>query len=106
MSIEPVTIDDIARAAGVHPATVSRALRGVSGKVSAEKRAEIERIARDMGYQPNFVAASLRTKQSNMAAIVVPDLNNPVFGPIVQGLERALRQHQMLSLVVQTPAAP
>jgi len=104
MSIEPVTIDDIARAAGVHPATVSRALRGVSGKVSSEKRAAIERIAREMGYQPNFVAASLRTKQSNMAAIVVPDLNNPVFGPIVQGLEKALRQHQMLSLVVQTPA--
>lgn len=105
MSSEPITIDDIARAAGVHPATVSRALRGVSGKVSPEKRAEIERIAREMGYQPNYVAASLRTKQTNIAAIVVPDLNNPVFGPIVQGLERTLRQHQMLCLIAQTPAA-
>ena len=102
----PVTIDDIARAAGVHPATVSRALRGVSGKVSSDKRAEIERIARDLGYQPNAIAASLRTKQTNIAAIVVPDLGNPLFGPLVQGLEQALRQHRMLCLVVQTPAAP
>ncbi len=101
-----VTIDDIARAAGVHPGTVSRALRGVSGKVSPDKRAEIERIANELGYQPNFLAASLRTKQTNMAAIVVPDLANPLFGPIVQGLENALREQQMLCLVVQTPADP
>ncbi|WP_326544118.1 LacI family DNA-binding transcriptional regulator [Pseudorhodoferax sp.] len=101
-----VTIDDIAKAAGVHPATVSRALRGIAGKVSPDKRAEIERIAAELGYQPNAVAASLRTRQTNIAAIVVPDLGNPLFGPIVQGLERALRLHDLLCLVVQTPAAP
>ncbi|MCR5868174.1 LacI family DNA-binding transcriptional regulator [Aquincola sp. J276] len=101
-----VTIEDVARAAGVHPATVSRALRGIAGKVSAEKRAEIQRIAIEIGYQPNFVAASFRTKQTNLAAIVVPDLSNPLFGPIVQGLERALRQQHLLSLVVQTPEEP
>lgn len=101
-----VTIDDIARAAGVHPATVSRALRGVSGKVSPDKKAEIERIARELGYQPNVVAAALRTKQTDLAAIVVPDLGNPLFGPIVQQLERALRAHRLLCLVVQTPAEP
>ena len=72
-----VTIDDVAKAAGVHAATVSRALRGVAGKVSAAKRAEIEAVARSLGYQPNIVAASLRTKRSNMAAIIVPDLANP-----------------------------
>ena len=101
-----VTIDDVAKAAGVHAATVSRALRGVAGKVSAGKRAEIQRIARELGYQPNFVAASLRTKQTHLAAIVVPDLGNPLFAPIVQGLERTLRQQQLLSLVVQTPLDP
>jgi LacI family transcriptional regulator len=98
-----VTIDDIARAAGVHPGTVSRALRGVPGKVSAEKRAEIERIAHELGYQPNALAASLRTRQTNLAAVVVPDLSNPLFGPIVQGLEEQLRSHDILCLVVQTP---
>lgn len=104
--VPTVTIDDIAKAAGVHPATVSRALRGIAGKVSPDKRAEIERIAGEMGYQPNAIAASLRTRQTNIAAIVVPDLGNPLFGPIVQGLERALRLHDLLCLVVQTPVAP
>jgi len=101
----PVTIGDIAKVAGVHPGTVSRALRGIRGKVSPEKRAEIERIAREFGYQPNAVAASLRTKQTNLAAIIVPDIGNPLFGPIVQGLERALHQHKMLCLVVQPAEA-
>lgn len=102
-SAGPATIDDVARATGVHPATVSRALRGVPGKVSPAKRAEIERTARELGYQPNTVAASFRTGQTNLAAIVVPGLGNPLFAPIVQGLERALRARQMLCLVVQTP---
>ena len=99
----PVTIDDVAKAAGVHAATVSRALRGVAGKVSPAKRAEIEAIARSLGYQPNIVAASLRTKRSNMAAIIVPDLANPLFAPIVKGLEQELRKHDMLALITQPP---
>ena len=99
----PVTIDDIAKAAGVNPATVSRALRGVPGKVSAAKRAEIEAIARDLGYTPNVMAASLRTKRTNIAAIVVPDLANPMFAPLVKGLEQELRSHDMLALITQPP---
>lgn len=99
----PVTIHDVAAAAGVNPATVSRALRGVPGKVSAEKRAEIEAVARKLGYTPNVVAASLRTKRTNIAAIVVPDLANPMFAPLVKGLEQELRKHDMLALITQPP---
>ncbi|HSV81622.1 MAG TPA: LacI family DNA-binding transcriptional regulator [Ramlibacter sp.] len=102
----PVTIEHIAHAAGVHPASVSRALRGVQGKVSAETRERIVQIARELGYQPNAVAASLRTKQTNLVAIVVPDVGNPLFGPIVQGLEAELRRHGYMSLMVQPPEDP
>lgn len=102
----PVTIDDIARAAGVHPASVSRALRGVPGKVSADTRERIAKIAAELGYQPNVVAASLRTKQTNLVAIVVPDVGNPLFGPIVQGLETELRRHGFTCLMVQPPEDP
>ena len=101
-----VTIEDIAREAGVHPGSVSRALRGVAGKVSAETREKIARIARELGYQPNAVAASLRTKQSHLVAIIVPDIGNPLFGPIVQGLEAELRKHGLMCLVAQTPEQP
>jgi len=101
-----VTIEDIAREAGVHPGSVSRALRGVAGKVSRDTRERIVRIARELDYQPNALAASLRTKQSNLVAIIVPDIANPLFGPIVQGLEAELRKHSLMCLVAQTPEQP
>ena len=101
-----VTIEHIARAAGVHPASVSRALRGIGNKVSEATRQKIERIAREMGYRPNAVAASLRTKRSNLVGVVVPDLGNPLFGPLVTGLEVELRQHGFMCLVVHTPSEP
>ncbi len=59
-----------------------------------------------MGYRPNAVAASLRTKQTNLIGIVVPDLGNPLFGPIVQGLEVELRKQGLMCLVIQTPEEP
>jgi LacI family transcriptional regulator len=86
-----ITIADIAREAGVHPASVSRALRGIGGKVSEATRQRIERVAREMGYLPNAVAASLRTKQSKLVGVLVPDLGNPLFGPLVTGIEVELR---------------
>lgn len=102
----PATIEDIARAAGVHPASVSRALRGVAGKVSEQTRERIVRIATELGYQPNTIAASLRTQRTDLVAIVVPDLGNPLFGPIVKGLEAELRKQSLMCLVVQTPVDP
>lgn len=101
-----VTIKDVARVANVNPATVSKALRGIPGKVSAETRQRIEQAARDLGYRHNAVAAALRNRRSNLIGIIVPDLANPLFGPIVQGLERHLREAGWMSVIVQTPTDP
>lgn len=103
LRLNTITIEDIARVAGVHPASVSRALRGVNTKVSSETRARIERIAHELGYRPNALAASLRTKQTNLVAIVLPDLGNPLFAPIVQALETELRGQGIMCLLAQTP---
>lgn len=100
-----ITIADIAKAAGVHAASVSRALSGTSSKVSAETRERITRIARELGYQPNSLAAALRTKQTHMVAIVVPDIGNPLFAPIVEALEAELSKRGMMCLIAQTPHA-
>lgn len=97
-----MTIQDIAREADVHAATVSRALRAQAGEVSEDTRRRILKIAKRLGYQPNAVAASLRTSQTNLVAIIVTDISNPVVGPIIQGIEARLREHDLLSLVVQT----
>src|SRR5437764_12139704 len=53
-----VTIKDVAKAAGVNPSTVSKALRGLAGKVSPETRKRIEQVARELGYRHNAVAAT------------------------------------------------
>jgi LacI family transcriptional regulator len=98
-----VTIKDIARAAQVNISTVSKALRGLPGKVAPETRQRIEQIARELGYRHNAVAATLRTRRSDLIGVIVPDLANPLFGPILQGLERALRAAGWMLLIVQTP---
>jgi LacI family transcriptional regulator len=101
-----VTIADIARQAGVHPASVSRALRGIGGKVSEATRRRIVQLADELGYLPNAVAASLRTKQSKLVGVIVPDLGNPLFGPLVTGIEVELRRQGFMCLVAHTTEAP
>ena len=101
-----ITIADIAREAGVHPASVSRALRGIGGKVSPQTRQRIEHIAHELGYQPNALAASLRTRQSKLVGVIVPDLGNPMFGPLVTGIEVELRRQGFMCLVVHTTDDP
>jgi LacI family transcriptional regulator len=101
-----VTIKDVARAAQVNASTVSKALRGLPGKVAPDTRRHIEKIAAELGYRHNAVAATLRTRRSNLIGVIVPDLANPLFGPILQGLETRLREAGWMSLIVQTPSEP
>ena len=83
-----VTIRDVARAAGVHVSTVSRALdQRRPGGVSAEVVTAIEATARRLGYRPNRAASALRTGRTHTIGVLVPDITNPVFPPILQGIE-------------------
>lgn len=83
-----MTIRDVARAAGVHVSTVSRALdqRGSSG-VSAEVASAIKAAARRLGYRPNRAASALRTGRTHTIGVLLPDITNPLFPPILQGIE-------------------
>jgi len=101
-----VTLKDVALAAGVHTASVSRALRGVDKRVSLETRLHIQKVAQELGYRPNAAATTLRTRRSNLVGILVPDLGNPLFGPLVTGLELELRARGLMCLVVHPADAP
>ncbi len=79
MAARPVSIHDIARAAGVSHATVSRALRD-SPLISAEVRGNIQRLAAEMGYTPNAVAQSLKGQRSNTIGLVVTSIADPFYG--------------------------
>lgn len=78
------TIYEIARAAGVSPSTVARALRG-SGYVSPDKRALIQKLAREIGYVPNHAARSLKSKRSQKVLFLIPDIYNPFYFRMIKG---------------------
>jgi DNA-binding LacI/PurR family transcriptional regulator len=90
MNRRRVSIDDIALAAGVANSTVSRALRD-SPLISAEVRARIQLLAREMGYTPNGIAQSLQTRRTDSIGLVVTSIADPFFSDVVKGVEAVAR---------------
>ncbi|UAK23717.1 LacI family DNA-binding transcriptional regulator [Sphingomonas nostoxanthinifaciens] len=84
------TIIDVANAAGVSTATVSRVLSG-SGRVVAETRARVLAAVERLGYAPNVAARSLRTTRAGKLLVTVPDISNPFFSNVIRGAEAAAR---------------
>lgn len=85
----PVTLRDVARAAGVSIASASRAL-GREGKVSADLRRRILNAAARLGYTPNLAARSLAGRRSGLVGVLVGNLADPVIAVALTALERRL----------------
>jgi LacI family transcriptional regulator len=99
----PVTVREVARLAGVHPATVSRALNDATRDLVAPETARrVDEAVQRLGYRPNPLARGLRTRRSLSVGVVVPDLTNPLFPPIVRGIEDALDGAGYTALIVNT----
>jgi len=84
-------IKEIADDAQVSIATVSRVLNG-SQSVSEELRARVMASVQKLGYQPNMVARSLRTRRSFVIGVVIPTISNPFFTDIVRAVEDVAHQ--------------
>ena len=80
------TIQDVADVAGVSIATVSRVLNGTA-VVNASLRVRVENVMQALHYQPSPAARSLRRNRSNIIGLLVPDLQNPFFLSLIQGVE-------------------
>jgi LacI family transcriptional regulator len=80
-----VTIYDVAKLAGVSPATVSRVYNGVA--VSEEKAAAVRDAAATLQFTPNRTARTLRTQTAQIIALVIPDIENPYFTEMARGVE-------------------
>lgn len=87
MSKRRISIQDIARRAGVSHTTVSRALRD-NPSISPKVREEIKRLAQEMGYVPNGIAQSLQNQKTNTIAVVVTSIADPFFAEVVEGIEK------------------
>jgi len=81
-----VTLTDVAREAGGSPMTVSRVIND-TGRISATTRVHVRAIAAQIGYRPSRAARALVTKRTMMVGAIVPDITNPYFATIVQGIE-------------------
>ena len=103
----PVTLRDVARVAGVHPATVSRALNEETRSlVNQETAQRVLRAAQELGYRPNPIARGLKTNRSYTIGVLIPDLTNPLFPPILRGIEDRLELAGYTPLVANTDNDP
>ncbi len=87
----------------MHAATASRALNlETRALVSEETANRVLSAARDLGYRPNPIARSLKTSRSFSVGLVIPDLTNPLFPPIVRGIDAVLGQAGYHAWIVNT----
>ncbi len=96
-----ITLNDVARLAGVHAGTVSRALSRPES-VSPQTRERVLRAVEELGYVPNLAARQLAGGKSASIAIIVPDITNPFFAAIVHHTQRKARASNRLVLLADS----
>lgn len=91
------TIKDIAKKTGLGLATISSYLNG--GNVREQNRLLIEEAIKELHFEVNESARSLKTNKTRTVGVVIPELNNIFFAEIITGIEDILRQHGYGTLI-------
>lgn len=98
-----VTLKDVAESVGVHVSTVSRALNPQTRHlIRPEVAAEVQAASARLGYHPDAAAYSLKTRRTRMIGVVVPDITNSIFPPIIRGIDDELARHDYIAIVANT----
>ena len=87
---QTVTLDQVARRAGVSSSTVSRIINGTA-RVSDAKRETVIRIMAELNYRPNVLARSLASGRTMGVGILTQDISSPFYGSMLRGIEGALQ---------------
>ncbi len=87
-----VTIQDVAKAAGVSVATVSRVLNN-SPRVTPETRMIVEAAIKELNYQPNLLGRNLRRAESKTILVLLPSISNPFYSRVVRGMEDTAQKY-------------
>lgn len=101
MKKQRVSIRDVAAAAGVSLGTASRALNR-SGHVKEATVLAVNKAARELGYRPDSVAQSMRTRSTRTIGLLVSNIANPLYGHIIDALESTLRAAGYTLLLANT----
>jgi LacI family transcriptional regulator len=96
-----VTIQDVAKTAGVSVSTVSRVLNG-KVDVASETQQHILSVIDDMGYTTNLAARSMRSQKKNLVGLIMPDIAYPFAIEVMKGVNRAIAESEFDLLVYTT----
>ncbi|GAA0553769.1 LacI family DNA-binding transcriptional regulator [Chitinophaga japonensis] len=99
--MDKIDIKQLAKDLNLSTSTVSRAFRGNSD-INAKTKERILARARELNYQPNLYASSLRERKSKTIAIVVPELANNFFSQAIRGIEQVAREKGYHTLIYVT----
>ena len=97
------TIKDVARAAGVSVATVSRVFNDTA-RVTADTRDRVVEAAGRLGYSAHGAARSLITSRTSTIGVLLPDLHGEFFSEIIRGIDQAAQQAGFHCLVSSAPS--
>jgi LacI family transcriptional regulator len=101
----PATIRDVARASGVHVSTVSRTF-SAPHLVNPDTRSRVLSTAESLGYRPNRAARALITGRTHNIGLIVADIANPFFPPLIKAAESQARQRDYHLFVADTNEDP
>lgn len=101
-----MTIRDVARLAGVSPATVSRVLSGSNHPVREDTRRRVLEAAQRLAYYPNRLARSLLRRETAVVGLLVPDVSNPYYAAVLRGIEDVAHQHGLAVILCNTDRDP
>lgn len=87
-----VTIRDVAKHAGVSPATVSRVVNGLVG-YSEETRRRVEEAVASLNYETDFMARGLKTRQTSVIGLLAPMVSDALASEVMRGVEETAREH-------------
>ena len=103
---KPVSIARVADMAGVSAATVSRAVNGVTGKMSAETRSRVLQAVEALDYRPSRAGSALRQGRSHLVGLLTPDPGNAYNASVAASVEAALRREGRVMVLGNTREDP
>jgi DNA-binding LacI/PurR family transcriptional regulator len=84
--VNPPTIYDVAKVAGVSTATVSKVINN-TGRISEKTKAKIHRIMDELNFRPNVIASAMKGKSTYQVAFLIPDVSNPIYAEYLKHIE-------------------
>ncbi|NPV54180.1 MAG: LacI family DNA-binding transcriptional regulator [Firmicutes bacterium] len=101
----PITINDVAKAAGVSKSTVSRVVNNIPVVDMDTKRRVLE-VIKELGYSPNDIARGLATKRTGTIGLIINDITNPFFPELARGVEDVMRAYNRNVFLCNTDGRP